>query len=79
MFGSRDKIQSKVEDFKFSWGELGIGEINYCLEGAVSLVFRSGAQGSMKGKRSEAGCCHTVIGERKGDLHSSRRSANLFL
>ena len=55
-------IQCKVEDFKFSLGESGIGEVKYCLEGRVNLPFaRSGDQGSMKGRLSEVECCGTVI------------------
>ena len=59
-----DTLQSKVDDFKLNLGELGIRKVNYCLEGGVSLLYgRSGAQGSMKGRRNEVRCYDTAKGE----------------
>ena len=41
---------------------MGVGEVNYCLESGLCFLFgSSGTKGSMKGRRSEVGCCHTVM------------------
>ena len=59
---------------------LGVGEVNYCLESGLCLLFgSSGTEGSMKGRGSEEGCCHAVVRGKQGELLSSRRSANSFL
>ena len=41
---------------------MGVGEVYYCLESGICLLFGgSGTEGSMKGRRSEVGCCHSVV------------------
>ena len=48
---------------------MGVGEVYYCLESGLCLLFgSSGTEGSMKGKRSEVGCCHTVIRGEEGGV-----------
>ena len=48
---------------------MGVGEVNYCLESGLNLLFgSSGTEGSMKGRRSEVGCCHTVIRGKEGGV-----------
>ena len=48
---------------------MGVGKVNYCLESGLCLLFgSSGTEGSMKGRRSEVGCCHAVVRGKQGGV-----------